>query len=128
MSGRLLLDTNAVIAQFAGDEALAQLTDAADVFLPCIVVGELIYGARESGRPEANLARIDDLTSSVPALPCDATTARIYGQIMDRLRAIGRPIPTNDVWVASLAMQHAPALVTRDTHFDHLTGLTLQTW
>ena len=62
MSGRFLLDTNIVIALFA-DEAIIKdnLAQASEVFIPSIVMGELCYGARKSGRVEANLARIDEL-------------------------------------------------------------------
>ena len=30
------------------------------------------------------------------------------------------PIPTNDIWIAALVLQHNPALPVRDTHFDHV--------
>jgi tRNA(fMet)-specific endonuclease VapC len=48
---RFLLDTNIVIALFAGDAAVhTRLAKGADVFIPCIVIGELLFGARKSGR------------------------------------------------------------------------------
>lgn len=46
MRGRYLLDTNIVIALFGEDAAVLQrLTDAQEVFLCSIVLGELHYGA-----------------------------------------------------------------------------------
>ena len=57
---RFLLDTNIVIASFAGDAAVtANLARAAEVFLPVMVVGELSFGARKSARAADNIARVD---------------------------------------------------------------------
>lgn len=33
------------------------------------------------------------------------------------LRRAGTPIPTNDLWIAGLAIQHHLVLLTRDEHF-----------
>jgi len=53
MNGRFLLDTNIVIALFAGDaDVAASLVAAEEVFIPAVVIGELFYGARKSGRPD----------------------------------------------------------------------------
>ena len=77
MIGRFLIDTNIVIALFA-DEAIVKdnLAQASEVFIPSIVIGELCYGARKSGRVEENLARVDELVASSTILVCDAETAR----------------------------------------------------
>jgi tRNA(fMet)-specific endonuclease VapC len=62
MSGRYLLDTNIIIALFAEEAAVRNnLAQADEVFIPSIAIGELYYGARKSGRSEANLARVDQL-------------------------------------------------------------------
>lgn len=42
--------------------------------------------------------------------------ARLYGQ----LRRQGTPIPTRELWIAALAIQHGAQLGTRDAHFQHL--------
>jgi tRNA(fMet)-specific endonuclease VapC len=42
MSGRFLLDTNIIIALFAGEDDIQEhLKQAEEVFVPCIVLGEL---------------------------------------------------------------------------------------
>lgn len=38
----------------------------------------------------------------------------------DRPRYEGTPIPTNDIWIAALVLEHNLALHVRDRHFDHL--------
>jgi tRNA(fMet)-specific endonuclease VapC len=37
-----------------------------------------------------------------------------------QLRRQGTPIPSNDLWIAALVLQHDLALCARDRHFDHL--------
>ena len=101
-TGRFLLDTNIVIALFARETAVQQrLAEASEVFVPSIVLGELYYGARKSTRVTENLARIDEFVASSTVLPCDTATAQQYGDIKNTLRAKGRPIPENDIWIAA---------------------------
>ena len=124
MSGRFLLDTNIIIALFAGESTIQQfLSEAEEVFVPSIALGELYFGARKSGRVEANLARIDEFALSCSVLACDIDTAREYGVIKNTLRARGRPIPENDIWIAAVARQYELVLVTRDVHFDEIEDL-----
>ncbi|SRR5579883_546316 len=129
MGGRFLLDTNIVIALFS-DEAIVKdnLAQASEVFIPSIVIGELFYGARKSGRVGANSARVDELAAGSTVLVCDAETARQYGEVKNSLRLKGRPLPENDVWIASLALQHDLILVTRDAHFQEVESLKTAAW
>lgn len=53
-------------------------------------------------------------------------TASYYGQIMANLDKSGKPIPTNDVWIAAMAMQHQLVLVTKDKHFNEIEGLEIK--
>ena len=129
MTGKYLLDTNIVIAIFAGvTDVLERLAESNEVFLPTIVLGELYYGARKSTHVDANLARIDDLAASSALLGCNLDTSRHYGRIKNDLRAKGRPIPENDIWIAAVAQQHGLTLVSRDAHFDEVDALKLEVW
>jgi tRNA(fMet)-specific endonuclease VapC len=129
MSGKYLLDTNIIIALVANDTAVLQrFADASEIFIPCIVVGELYYGARRSNRISENVAQVDELAASNVILDCDLETARHYGRIKDNLRQKGHPVPENDLWIAALALQHDLTLVSRDTHFDHISALNLEAW
>lgn len=129
MNGDYLLDTNIVIALFAGGESVIQgLIRAKRVCIPSIVIGELYYGAYRSGRRDINLTRIDQFVMGNIILNCDAETARHYGFIKDALHREGRPVPENDLWIAALARQHQLTLVTRDTHFRYVPDLPLESW
>lgn len=129
MNGRFLLDTNIVIALFANDANIqSKLLGATEVFIPSIVFGELLYGARKSGRVETNLQRIGELLAISTVIDCDAETAQNYAIIKNDLRFKGKPIPENDIWIAALAAQHNLILVTRDAHFHEIEKLTIQSW
>lgn len=129
MNGRFLLDTNIVIAIFAKDSGVMdRLAQAAEVFVPSIVLGELFYGARKSNQPHPNIARIEEFAADTAILACDAATGREYGRIKNDLRMRGRPIPENDIWIAAIAAQHELTVVSRDVHFDEVSNLSLTTW
>ncbi len=129
MNGKYLLDTNIVIALFASETAVIdQLKNVDEVFIPSIVIGELYYGAHKSARVNENIARIDEFAATNVILSCDLETARRYGQVKDGLRKKGRPIPENDIWIAALARQHGLTLISRDSHFSEVDGLTFGTW
>ncbi len=129
MNGKFLLDTNAVIALWSNDRSLQAILSTADlVSLPCIVVGELYFGARKSARAEANPARIEEFVGRMAIERCDAITAKHFGRIKDSLRQRGRPIPDNDVWIAALTEQYGLTLLTRDDHFKEIGGLPVRSW
>jgi tRNA(fMet)-specific endonuclease VapC len=128
-TGRFLLDTNIVIALFAREAAVQQrLAEASKVFVPSIVLGELYYGARKSTRVAENLARLDEFVVSSTVLPCGTATAQQYGDIKNKVRAKGRPIPENDIWIAAIAMQHQLTLVAPDGHFHEVDDLQIEAW
>ena len=128
MNGRLLVDTNIVIALFSGDPvAIERLEADPDLFLCVHVLGELRYGALASSRVEQNLARLDWFSSTVPVLPCDSETALHYSTIRFSLRKKGRPIPENDIWIAAIARQHGLTLLSRDAHFRQIPSLDVET-
>jgi tRNA(fMet)-specific endonuclease VapC len=129
MSGRVLLDTNIVIALFAKEAVVQQrLAKADEVFVSSIVLGELYYGAQKSSRVEANIARVNTFAAANAVLVCDMATAQYYGVIKNQLRAKGHPIPENDIWIAAIAGQHQLTLVTRDEHFQAVEGLMVEQW
>ncbi len=129
MSGRYLLDTNIIIALFASEASIIDnLAQADEVFIPSIALGELYYGAKKSGRPQENLERIEELIADSTVIGWDADTARQYGDVKNRLRIKGRPLPENDVWIAALALQYGLTLVTRDAHFQEVEDLQTVAW
>ena len=54
-------------------------------------------------------------------------TSEFYAKIITELRNLGKPIPTNDIWIASMAFQYGLKLFTLDNHFKEAPGLFLLT-
>lgn len=124
MSGRILLDTNIVIALFAADAVVLAHLDAVDEsFISAVVLGELYYGAQKSAQRQRNIARIDAFGRSMSVVPSDEETAKVYGRIKASLHAQGRPIPENDIWIAATAIQKGLTLASRDKQFANVEGL-----
>jgi tRNA(fMet)-specific endonuclease VapC len=122
----LALDTNRYTDMARGVvEAVALVASASDVFLPLIVLGELRAGFRQGTREAENEAALRAFLSKpgVHVLPPDERTTHKYAEVEAHLRRIGKAIPTNDVWIAALALQHDLPLYSRAPHFDQVPGL-----
>ncbi len=129
MNGKFLLDTNVVIDIFADVSTVRQsLSEAAEVFVPAIVLGELYYGAYKSRRRKANMSRIAEFAESCSVLACDINTVLHYGKLKNALRMKGHPIPENDIWIAAVSKQYGLTLVSRDAHFLEVDGLVTVAW
>lgn len=129
MAGSVLLDTSAAAALLRGDQAVGdKLETSEDVYTSIVVIGELLYGARHSTNAAANLEQVAAFAAAIVALPADQQTADVYGRIKQELRAKGRPIPDNDLWIAATAIQYGLALMNRDAHFDDVDELVSETW
>ena len=126
MEVKLALDTNRYTDLCRGDVSVVEMVELADqVWLPFIVLGELRAGfavGSQGPRNEAVLRRFL-LKSGVSVLYADEQTTHHYSAIYRQLRKQGTPIPTNDMWIAALALQHSLVLFARDTHFDVLPQL-----
>ena len=123
---RLLLDSNAYSRYMAGDTALEDLVRAADeVLLSAVVMGEQLFGFRRGTRYEENLAQLRTFLNhpQMRFLPVGEVTADRYSRILASLRAKGRPIPSNDVWIAAHAMETGADLISADGHFEHVDGI-----
>jgi tRNA(fMet)-specific endonuclease VapC len=123
---RLALDTNRTIDLFNGDrETLTLLEEAELVVLPFVVLGELragFAGGRRQAENEGTLRRFL-LKDRVEIFFADEQTTYHYANVFRQLRQQGTPIPTNDMWVAALVLQHDLVLHARDRHFDYLPQL-----
>lgn len=129
MSGRYLLDTNVAI-RILNEQVDLEPRQAGDaeVFLCLTVLGELFYGAANSGRPERNRRQIQGLLDACHLLPHDRETAEAYGAIKAELKKLGRPIPENDIWIAASAQRHRAVVVSADRHFHEVEGLPIEVW
>ena len=123
---RVLIDTNAYSALIAGGRWIAdELARSEAVLLSPVVIGELLDGFLSGSRNAENrrtLARFRGKPRTV-TVPITDETAEWFAQIKQGLRAKGRPIPINDVWIAASCMEHGAVLLSLDSHFDEIDGL-----
>jgi tRNA(fMet)-specific endonuclease VapC len=124
---RLALDTNRYSDLCRGDEFVLELVETSDeVWLPFIVVGELRAGfaaGTHGPRNEAVLRRFS-AKPGVGILYAGEQTTHHYANVYRQLRKQGTPIPTNDMWIAALVLEHSLVLCARDAHFDALAQIT----
>ncbi|HQU32309.1 MAG: type II toxin-antitoxin system VapC family toxin [Planctomycetia bacterium] len=129
MNGRFLLDTNIIIALFAKDPKIHdRMANAEEIFVSCIAIGEMYFGAYKSLKIQENISRIDEFVLKNTVLSYNTETAKIYGDIKKRLKDKGQPIPENDIWLAAIAQQYGLILVTKDSHFDAIENLKIEKW
>ena len=120
---RLALDTNRYVDMCKGvAETVALLEQAELIALPFVVLGELRAGFAHGRRPADNERTLRRflLTEGVRVLFADDQTTHHYAAVLSQLRKQGTPIPTNDMWLAALVLQHNLVLHARDKHFAHL--------
>jgi len=123
---KILLDSNAYSAFMRGDPSVRGLIQAAEeVMFSAVVVGELLYGFRQGVHFERNLAELRSFLERpyVTFVPVGPVTADRYSRVMTALKAKGRPIPINDVWIAAHAMETGADLVSADNHFGYVDGI-----
>ena len=108
-------------------EALTRFRSATEISVPFVVLAELRAGflsGSKGAANEKNLARFLGRNGIRILLPDEAST-HLYARVFASLRQKGTPIPTNDVWISALAIQHGLPLYTRDRHFDLVDGLAV---
>jgi predicted nucleic acid-binding protein len=123
---KLLLDTNRLSDALAGkDDVLERLETAEYVHVPAIALGEMRSGFLRGRRPPENEKRLSWFLSQggVSVLDVDGPVSHRYAALHHALRTKGRPIPTNDLWIAAIAIEHGLVLYTRDAHFGEVPGL-----
>lgn len=123
---RFILDTNAYVALMQGHPGVAgRVRRAERIYVSAIVAGELIFGFRNGSRCEENMRDLEDFLDNhhVEFLPVSLTTSDRFGRIAALLRRKGKPMPTNDIWIAAHAMESGAELLSFDRHFEHIDGL-----
>jgi tRNA(fMet)-specific endonuclease VapC len=126
MNGRISFDTNAVIRLFKKESRVIEIIASHSlVCLPVPVVGELLYAARNSAKAEENLKTHNEFIDACAILNISRESADCYSRIRFQLKEKGRPIPENDLWIASICLEQGIPLCTFDCHFDNIEDLTI---
>jgi len=123
---RILFDTNAYVAFKRGDPGAVEVVRLADrIGMNAVVLGELLAGFAGGSHVERNRRELAEFLGSprVEVLLLGSGTAEHYARAFQSLRRRGRPIPTNDLWIAATALEHGYAVYTHDEHFQAIEGL-----
>ena len=125
----MILDTNGLSAMADGDPKLEPiLARATELAIPVIVLGEYRYGIAQSRSRVRYEKWLIEAVANCRILRVDEATAAEYALIRGELKRGGRPIPSNDVWIAALARQHTMPLLSRDEHFDFVLQVKRVAW
>lgn len=96
--------------------------------LPVVVIGEYRFGIAQS-RYRARYERwLEALIADCMVLEISTQTTNHYASIGVELKRDGTPIPANDLWIAALCRQHDLPLLSRDRHFDAVSGIRRLDW
>jgi tRNA(fMet)-specific endonuclease VapC len=125
---KISLDTNAYSALITGDETILDaLAEASEVYLSIFVIGELYYGFANGSREKKNREILNQFLkkSTVKIIHTTIETAEIYGRLKTNLKKKGNPVPINDLWIASHAIETGSFLLTFDSHFKTIPEILL---
>lgn len=126
---KYLLDTNIIIEVFNGNVKMADKVNSLKGFAVCtIVLGELHIGINRVRNKAKHQKMLDNFLQLCHVLNIDSETSKHYGTIMAQLHKKGKPIPTNDVWIAAVALQHGYTLITTDKHFQEISNIEIGKW
>lgn len=125
----MIVDTNALSAAADDDPAIiAILGRAEQMAIPVIALGEYRHGIAQSRNRATYENWLTALLSDCFVLDINEPTTHYYADIILELKRKGKPIPTNDLWIAALCRQHSLPLLSRDRHFDQVSGIKRVGW
>jgi len=125
----MILDTNALSDIFKKNDTIkAHLKNANQLYVPVIVLGEYQFGIKASTKAKELNTLLSDFMNTVQELIIGSKTASHYADIRWELKQNGTPIPENDIWIAALGREFNIPILSRDSHFDYIKGITRLTW
>ncbi|MBM4039420.1 MAG: type II toxin-antitoxin system VapC family toxin [Planctomycetes bacterium] len=110
--------------------ALATASAGEPVFVAPVTIAELQYGLSRATTEQQRSRRLAALSEvkAMNCLPIGAETGEVFGRLAADLDSRGRPSKhrTQDLWIASLALQHGLKVLTQNRKdFDDIPGLTV---
>jgi tRNA(fMet)-specific endonuclease VapC len=125
---KIALDTNRYTDFARGELTVAKILESAnEIYLPFVVVAELRAGFAAGTKGAANEKFLDEFLKEkdVAIVYPDEGTIAKYASLFRDLRARGKMIPVNDLWIAAISVQHDLRLCTRDQHFLQVPQISL---
>lgn len=130
-AAKALVDTNVVSYVMKGDslgKAYARHLQGKLLAVSFITVGEMYYGAEKSRWGLKKRSQLESALRNFVVVPYDHEIAKRYGIIAAERKRKGRPISSNDAWIAACAVKHGVPLVTHNAKdFEEISGLSVLT-
>jgi tRNA(fMet)-specific endonuclease VapC len=144
-----LMDTTHCIKIMSGDNELrTKISNIIDLKMAtCLIVcGELMFGLHKSDQFAENLRKLESFYEDILIYGIDFETTDIYGRLKatiierfgpkDKVKRRNTKTESlgfkdNDLWIASIAIQHNLILVSADKHIHQLqgiNGLKVESW
>ena len=123
---KIAIDSTRYTDLCRGLPEVVEIVESADeIYVPLIVLAEQRAGFAHGSARDKNERVLTRFLNNpgVFVLAADEQTTFFYADVYACLRKKGRPIPTNDLWIAALTIQHNLVLFDRDTDFDALPQL-----
>ena len=122
----VLLDTNAYTSMKNNEDRIVQIVRSAEVLcMSPVVIGELLAGFEGGSKPQKNKLELQQFLeiSRVVVYPITIDTSHFFAQLQFSLKKKGKPIPSNDIWIAAPALENGCVVCTHDKHFSYIEGL-----
>ena len=125
----MIVDTNGLSAWWLNEPSFIRHIEHADrLCLPVPALAEFRFGILKSGFRDKMTAWLDEALTTTTVLAADEATTSHYAEIRLQLTSAGTPIPMNDLWIAAITRQNKLPVISRDAHFDQVSGLTRIEW
>lgn len=121
MKDRVLIDTSVWIDYFqdtksAGSELMDEILTHGDVYVPKVVIAELIQGARS----EKEISVIKEFVDAFKIVEEGKETWYKAGKLSYDLKKKGKTINLADCYIAVIAREHNCSILTLDKHFKEI--------
>ncbi|MBI4530950.1 MAG: type II toxin-antitoxin system VapC family toxin [Candidatus Latescibacteria bacterium] len=113
------------------DIRLANLPSTDRVVICSVVRGEIRYGIERlpQGKRQQELeAKAAKLFGILPCEPVPEAAGNHYAKIKLTRQQKGLALDENDLWIVATTLALGAVLISRDSDFQHIEGLTVEDW
>ncbi len=113
------------------DSHLASLSPTDRVVICSVVRGEIRYGIERLPQSKRRQDLEVKAAKLFTALPCESVPGAAgdhYARIKLMRQQKGLTLDENDLWIAATALALGAVLISRDSDFQQIDGLTVNDW
>ena len=113
------------------DARLARVSRRDKVIICTVVRGEIQFGIErlpQSKRREELKVKANKLFAVLPCEPVTEAAGDFYARIKLIHQQKGLTLDENDLWIAATTLASGAVLVSRDSDYDKIDGLTVEDW